>query len=55
VLACVNDPDIGSDFLIAGMASEAPELRFERRLDNPPEFPDVSPEGGLKVLLFRRG
>lgn len=55
VLACVNDPDIGSDFLIAGMASEAPELRFERRLDNPPEFPDVSHEGGLKVLLFRRG
>jgi len=55
VLACVNDPDIGSDFLIKGMASEAPELHFERRLDNPPEFPDVSPEGGLKVLLFRRG
>mgnify|MGYP000846938989 FL=1 len=55
VLACVNDPDIGSDFLIAGMAGEAPELRFEQRLDNPPEFPDVSPEGGLKVLLFRRG
>ncbi|GLX15281.1 methyltransferase [Pseudomonas straminea] len=55
VLACVNDPDIDSDFLIKGMASEAPELHFERRLDNPPEFPDVSPEGGLKVLLFRRG
>ncbi|MBV7564057.1 class I SAM-dependent methyltransferase [Pseudomonas sp. sia0905] len=55
VLACVNDPDIGSDFLIKSMASEAPELHFERRLDNPPEFPDVSPEGGLKVLLFRRG
>ncbi|MFB4371755.1 MULTISPECIES: class I SAM-dependent methyltransferase [unclassified Pseudomonas] len=55
VLACVNDPDIDSGFLIKGMASEAPELHFERRLDNPPEFPDVSPEGGLKVLLFRRG
>ncbi|SHM58973.1 class I SAM-dependent methyltransferase [Phytopseudomonas punonensis] len=55
VLACVNDPTVGSDFLISGMASEAPELRFERRLENPPEFPDANPEGGLKALLFRRG
>lgn len=54
VLACVNDPNTGSDFLIAGMAAEAPELRFERRLDNPPEFPDADREGGLKALLFSR-
>lgn len=52
VLACVNDPNIGSDFLIAGMAAEAPQLRFEGRLANPPEFPDAQPEGGLKALLF---
>ncbi|MCW2291019.1 23S rRNA (cytosine1962-C5)-methyltransferase [Pseudomonas sp. BIGb0408] len=54
VLACVNDPNIGSDFLIAGMASEAPELRFERRLENPAEFPDAQAEGGLKAMLFSR-
>lgn len=54
VLACVNDPAVGSDFLIAGMASEAPELHFEQRLANPPEFPDSQPEGGLKALLFSR-
>ncbi|TBU96375.1 class I SAM-dependent methyltransferase [Phytopseudomonas dryadis] len=54
VLACVNDPAVGSDFLIAGMASEAPELHFEQRLTNPPEFPDSQPEGGLKALLFSR-
>ena len=52
VLACVNDPDIGADFLIQGMAAEAPQLRFEQRLENPPEFPDISPESGLKALLF---
>ncbi len=52
VLACVNDPDVGSDFLIRGMADEAPQLRFEQRLENPPEFPDIHPESGLKALLF---
>jgi len=55
VLACVNDPDIGADFLIQGMAAEAPQLRFEQRLENPPEFPDISPASGLKALLFVMG
>ena len=53
MLACVNDPDIGPDFLIEGMAAEAPKLRFVERLNNPPEFPDISPESGLKALVFR--
>lgn len=54
VLACVNDPSITSAFLIEGMAVEAPELVFENRLDNPPEFKDIEPEGGLKALVFQR-
>ncbi|HLT05043.1 MAG TPA: class I SAM-dependent methyltransferase [Pseudomonas sp.] len=54
VLACVNDPAIGADFLIRGMAEEAPGLVFERRLANPPEFADIDPEGGLKALVFRQ-
>ncbi|MDR6714306.1 23S rRNA (cytosine1962-C5)-methyltransferase [Pseudomonas hunanensis] len=53
VLACVNDPGIGSDFLIQGMAEQAPALTFVERLENPPEFPDADPEGGLKALVFR--
>ena len=53
VMACVNDPGVSSEFLLTGMANEAPQLRFEERLGNPPEFPDADPEGGLKVLLFR--
>ncbi len=53
VLACINDPDTGPDFLIQGMAAEAPALVFQERLDNPPEFPDISPESGLKALVFR--
>ncbi|PAV48918.1 methyltransferase [Pseudomonas sp. HAR-UPW-AIA-41] len=54
VLACVNDPDIGPDFLIDGMAHEAPGLRFIERLNNPPEFADIHPDSALKVLLFRQ-
>ncbi|WEM41476.1 class I SAM-dependent methyltransferase [Photobacterium sp. DA100] len=54
VLACVNDPGVSSSFLIEGMAAEAPELAYQHRLENPPEFKDIDPEGGLKVLLFER-
>lgn len=54
VLACVNDPGIGPGFLIEGMAEHAPGLAFVERLDNPPEFPDADPEGGLKALVFRQ-
>lgn len=53
VLACVNDPAIGPEFLIQGMAEQAPELGFVERLENPPEFPDADPAGGLKALVFR--
>jgi 23S rRNA (cytosine1962-C5)-methyltransferase len=54
VLACMNDPAFGSDFLIDGVTREAPSLRFEQRLENPPEFPDVDAESGLKALVFRQ-
>lgn len=54
VLACVNDPAIGPQFLIEGMAEEAPVLKFVERLANPPEFPDIDPAGGLKALVFRQ-
>ncbi|NNJ16589.1 methyltransferase [Pseudomonas putida CSV86] len=53
VLACVNDPGIGPEFLIQGMAEQAPGLTFVERLENPPEFADVDVAGGLKALVFR--
>jgi 23S rRNA (cytosine1962-C5)-methyltransferase len=55
VLACVNDPSIGPDFLIQGMAAEAPRLAFVERLENPPEFADIDPDAALKALVFRDG
>jgi len=53
VLACMNDPAIGPDFLIEGVTREAPGLHFEQRLENPAEFADIDPESGLKALVFR--
>lgn len=53
VLACVNDPATGPEFLIDSMALEAPQLRFVERLDNPAEFADIHPDSGLKALLFK--
>ncbi|KRP63640.1 class I SAM-dependent methyltransferase [Pseudomonas orientalis] len=55
VLACMNDPAFGADFLIDGVTREAPDLRFIERLENPPEFPDIDPQSGLKALVFRQG
>ena len=53
VLTCMNDPALGADFLIESVMREAPALRFEQRLENPPEFADIEPDGGLKALVFK--
>jgi 23S rRNA (cytosine1962-C5)-methyltransferase len=52
VMACINDPAIGPEFLIDSMATEAPSLKFQERLENPPEFADAQVDGGLKALIF---
>ena len=52
VLACMIDPAFGADFLIDGVTREAPSLHFVERLDNPPEFPDIDLQSGLKALVF---
>lgn len=53
VLACMNDPALGAAFLIEEVTREAPGLCFEQRLENPPEFADIEPGGGLKALVFQ--
>ncbi|MDK1290524.1 class I SAM-dependent methyltransferase [Pseudoalteromonas umbrosa] len=52
VLACVNDPTVQSQFLIDEMHREAPSMKFIERLENPPVFEDIDPQGGLKCLVF---
>ncbi|PCK32452.1 class I SAM-dependent methyltransferase [Pseudoalteromonas piscicida] len=53
VLACVNSPEVSSQFLIDEMAREAPSLNFIERLPNPPEFKDIDEQSSLKCLLFK--
>ena len=52
VLACMNDPAFGADFLIDGVPREAPSLHFVERLGNTPELPDSDLQSGLKALVF---
>ncbi len=54
VLACMNDPALGPEFLVDELRREAPALRLQRRLDNPPEFADIDPASGLKAMVFVR-
>lgn len=54
VLACINDPEVAPGFLIDCMQAEAPAFEFQERLANPPEFPDISADSGLKALVFCR-
>lgn len=54
VLACMNDPALGPEFLVDELRREAPTLRLQRRLENPPEFADIDPASGLKAMVFAR-
>lgn len=53
VLLCLNTPKLGMAFLQDQMAELAPDLRFLRRLENPPAFADISGERALKVLVYQ--
>ncbi|USD66310.1 class I SAM-dependent methyltransferase [Vibrio sp. SCSIO 43136] len=54
VLACANSPAVLPEFLIESMQQEAPELEFQHRLENPPEFKDEDMQAALKVMVFKR-
>lgn len=52
-LLCLNAPELGSAFLQAAVAEQAPDLVFEQRVANRPMFADVDEERALKVLVYR--
>lgn len=53
-LVCLNAPELGVAFLREAIEANAPELTFVERVANPAVFQDVSPDRGLKVLVYRR-
>jgi 23S rRNA (cytosine1962-C5)-methyltransferase len=55
VLACLNSPELGSNFLISLFSEFAPEFKFEKRLKNVDEFANADEERSLKNLVFSRG
>ncbi|MEM7080432.1 MAG: class I SAM-dependent methyltransferase [Pseudomonadota bacterium] len=52
VIACLNSPFLGPDFLTQLMARWCPACEFVQRLPQHPDFPDQFPERALKVLEF---
>jgi 23S rRNA (cytosine1962-C5)-methyltransferase len=54
LLLCLNSPHLESAFLRELVAEHAPDLEFQERLPNPPQFVDQNPELSLKVLSYRK-
>ena len=54
VLACLNSPDLDSDFVIKLLKEWAPSFIFVKRLDNVAEFASAEEERSLKNLVFQR-
>lgn len=52
VLACLNAPNLGEDFLDEVFARELPGAVRVGRLPNPPEFVDVDEQASLKVVHY---
>lgn len=53
VLACLNAPHLGEDFLDEVFARELPGSVKVERLANPAEFADIDPQASLKVVHYR--
>ena len=54
VLACLNAPELRTDFLTEVFARGAPDLRFVERLEPSSDFPDIDSERQLKLMVFRK-
>ena len=53
VLACLNSPFLGQDFILRQVSRWCPHCQLIEKLDAHPDFPDLHPERGLKVLAFK--
>ncbi|MDQ1263891.1 MAG: rRNA (cytosine1962-C5)-methyltransferase [Campylobacterota bacterium] len=54
VLACLNAPELDSNFLIELFSIYAPEFYFEKRVANVSEFKNLDEEKSLKAMFFKR-
>ena len=54
LLACLNSPDLDSDFIIDLVKELAPSFKFVNRLKNVKEFTSIDEKKSLKNLIFKR-
>jgi 23S rRNA (cytosine1962-C5)-methyltransferase len=52
VLACLNAPEIGIDFMMSLFAEACPGCSFVQRLEPSADFPDENSDQQLKLLVF---
>lgn len=52
ILACLNAPELATDFLQSLFADHCPQAQLRERLTASPDFPDIEPERQLKLLHF---
>jgi len=53
VLACLNAPELGEDFLQQQFSAQLPQSEFIERIPAHPDFPDVNPSQQLKLMVYR--
>ncbi|RRJ82392.1 class I SAM-dependent methyltransferase [Aestuariirhabdus litorea] len=53
VLLCLNDPDLGVDFVQQAVKGAGDALGFVRRIETGEDFPEQDTNKGLKLLLYR--
>jgi len=54
LLACLNSPNLGSDFIITLMKEHAPSFTFVEKLSNLEDFASIDEEKSLKNLVFHK-
>ena len=54
LLACLNSPDLDSEFIIKLVKEWAPSFKFVKRLENVNEFASEDEDRSLKNLVFKR-
>ncbi|WP_457743500.1 class I SAM-dependent methyltransferase [Sulfurimonas sp.] len=54
LLACLNSPELESDFIINMIEEYAPDFKFVKRLKNLPEFASKYENRSLKNLIFQK-
>ena len=54
LLACLNSPDLSSEFIIELIKEFAPSFKFVKRLENVEEFASADEDRSLKNLVFKR-